>query len=260
MSRSPRHRSLLLRAISPRFTLLGAWLLAAVAVLRTAAAAEAAPAAPGEAAPTTTETPAQPPAAAQKTAAPRRKDPDATLPLRLGVFFGHAFGQSGDLTRYITGTGGVSFQLPSPAAVGVDIGTGLGSHVRYHFAVALEWEGQSQAPGQPEYAAKGFRFDLVGLGFPIKVWSNEELTIHAEPLLHLIRGEILFQSTPSTPNSSLFRIESGLGAAVTVVTHHWYFGLEPFALDFRVFEANNKWVHTGFAHMFWFHLSAGYEF
>ena len=92
------------------------------------------------------------------------------------------------------------------------------------------------------------------------MWSNEQVAIHVEPLLHLIRGEILFQSAPSGVDESLFRIESGLGAAVTVVTHDWYFGLEPFALDFRVFEANNKWVHTGFSHLFWLQLAAGYEF
>jgi len=234
---------------------LGGWLL----TIGAAKAAEETTPAPAPSAET-----AAPPGTAVAAAAPAttgpaprpRRDPDATLPLRLGVFFGHAFGQSGDLTRNITFNGGTSFQLPSPAVVGVDVGTGLGSHVRYHFGVGLEWEGQSQ----PNYAAKGFRIDLAGLGFPILVWSNEQVAIHVEPLLHLIRGEILFQSAPSGADTSLFRIESGLAAAVTVVTHDWYFGLEPFALDFRVFEANNKWVHTGFSHLFWFQVAAGYEF
>jgi len=236
--------------------LLGGWLVMASA----AQAAETTPA-PGPSAEASAAPPPAPdgatpaPSAAQPAPRPRR-DPDAPLPLRLGVFYGHAFGQSGDLTRNITFNGGTSFQLPSPSVVGVDVGTGLGSHVRYHFGVGLEWEGQSQ----PNYAAKGFRIDLAGLGFPILLWSNEQVAIHVEPLLHLIRGEILFQSAPASADTSLFRIESGLAAAVTVVTHNWYFGLEPFAIDFRVFEANNKWVHTGFSHLFWFQLAAGYEF
>ena len=236
--------------------LLGGWLMTvSAAEAAETTPAPAATAGPAEAAPATGgAAPAEP--VPTRAAPPARRDPDAALPLRLGVFYGHAFGQSGDLTRNITFNGGTSFQLPSPSVVGVDVGTGLGSHVRYHFGVGLEWEGQSQ----PNYAAKGFRIDLAGIGFPILVWSNEQVAIHVEPLLHLIRGEILFQSAPSGADTSLFRIESGLAAAVTVVTHDWYFGIEPFALDFRVFEANNKWVHTGFSHLFWFQLAAGYEF
>ena len=191
------------------------------------------------------------PAAPPKTEASPR---DASLPFRLGVFYAHGFGQSGDLTHFILFNGGVGPQLPSPAAVGVDLGIGLGSHVRYHFGVGLEWEGQNG------YGAKGFRFDLTTLGFPIPVWSNDTVAIHVEPLVHLIRGEILFQSQPKSSQDSLFRIESGFAAAVTLVTRHWFVGLEPFSLDFRVFEANNEWVHTGFSHLFWFQLTAGREF
>ena len=65
---------------------------------------------------------------------------------------------------------------------------------------------------------------------------------------------------PKTSQDSLFRIESGIAAAVTLVTRHWFVGLEPFSLDFRVFEANNEWVHTGFSQLFWFQLTAGREF
>ncbi|HEY8923442.1 MAG TPA: hypothetical protein VIU64_03615 [Polyangia bacterium] len=243
-------------ASSSMLILLGGWLMTvSAAEAAETTPAPAATAGPAEAAPATGgAAPAEP--VPTKAAPPARRDPDAALPLRLGVFYGHAFGQSGDLTRNITFNGGTSFQLPSPSVVGVDVGTGLGSHVRYHFGVGLEWEGQSQ----PNYAAKGFRIDLAGIGFPILVWSNEQVAIHVEPLLHLIRGEILFQSAPPGADTSLFRIESGLAAAITVVTHDWYFGIEPFALDFRVFEANNKWVHTGFSHLFWFQLAAGYEF
>lgn len=197
------------------------------------------------------------PAPSTQASIPRARPvaPDNALPFRLGVFYAHGFGQSGDLTHFILLNGRVGPQLPSAAAVGVDLGIGLGSHVRYHFGVGLEWEGQNG------YAAKGFRIDLTTLGFPIPVWANETVAIHVEPLVHLIRGEILFQSQPpNSPQDSLFRIESGFAAAVTLVTRHWFVGLEPFSLDFRVFEANNEWVHTGFSHLFWFQLTAGREF
>ncbi|HEY4185161.1 MAG TPA: hypothetical protein VGP07_08840 [Polyangia bacterium] len=176
------------------------------------------------------------------------------LPFRLGLFYAHAFGQSGNLTRFITPNDGNGAALPSPAALGIDLGIGLGSYVRYHFGVGTEWEGETG------YAARGFRFDPVTLGFPILVWSNSDVAIHVEPLLHLVRGEILFQSKPMVSDSSLFRIESGIAGAVTVVTHHWFVSVEPLSVDFRVFEANNKWVHTGFSHLWWFQLTAGHEF
>jgi len=178
----------------------------------------------------------------------------APLPFRLGIFYGHAFGQSGDLTRFILPNGGNGGTLPSPAVVGLDLGIGLGSYVRYHFGVGLEWE--SQGP----YAAKGFRFDLITLGFPILVWANSDVAIHVEPLVHLVRGEILFQSQPKASDSSLFRIESGIAGAVSLVTHHWFVSLEPLSVDFRVFEANSQWVHTGFSHLWWAQLTAGREF
>ena len=180
--------------------------------------------------------------------------PGAPLPFRLGIFYAHAFGQSGDLTRFILPNGGNGAALPSPAALGIDLGIGLGSYVRYHFGVGTEWESQNG------YAAKGFRFDLITLGFPILVWANSDVAIHVEPLVHVARGEILFQSSPKTDNSSLFRIESGIAGAVSLVAHHWFVSLEPLSADFRVFEANNQWVHTGFSHLWWAQLTAGREF
>jgi hypothetical protein len=197
-----------------------------------------------------------PPAVPAKLAKAPAPQPAAapSLPFRLGLYYAHAFGQSGDLTRAIIGPGNNGPKLPSPAVFGLDLGIGLGSHVRYHFAVGVEWEGQTG------YAAKGFRFDPIALGFPILVWENQDVTIHVEPLVHLVRGEIIFQSQPKTTNSSLFRIESGFAAAITAVTHHWFVSLEPLSLDFRVFEANNQWVHTGFSQLWWFQLTAGREF
>jgi len=198
--------------------------------------------------------PAPAPAKAAGGAVPA-KAAGGSLPFRLGLFYAHAFGQSGDLTRMITPRGGNGPKLPSPAVLGLDIGIGLGSHVRYHFAAGVEWEGQTG------YAARGFRFDPITLGFPILVWENQDVAIHVEPLVHLVRGEILFQSQPAnTEDSSLFRIESGFAGAISVVGHHWFVAVEPISLDFRVFEANNQWVHTGFSHLWWFQITAGHEF
>lgn len=218
-------------------------------IARAATAADAAAPAAG----TTEEAepgPAKPPTASKTAKAPVT----ASLPFRLGLFYAHAFGQSGDLTRAITPFGGNGAQLPSPSVLGLDIGIGAGSHIRYHFAVSTEWESQNG------YAARGFRFDPITLGFPILVWQNEDVAIHIEPLVHLVRGEIIFQSQPKTNNSSLFRIESGFAGAISAVSHHWFLAVEPISLDFRVFEANNQWVHTGFSQLWWFQITAGHEF
>jgi len=217
-----------------------------------AVAPDAAPA--GPAAQPATPRPVAKPALTTPAALPPAAIAGAALPFRLGIFYTHAFGQSGDLTRAILPNGGNGGALPSPAAAGIDLGIGLGSYVRYHFGVGLEWESQGN------YAAKGFRFDLITLGFPILVWANSDVAIHVEPLVHLVRGEILFQSQPKTNNSSLFRIESGIAGAVSLVTHHWFVSLEPLSADFRVFEANSQWVHTGFSHLWWAQLTAGHEF
>lgn len=227
-------------------------------VLLLAAAVPARAAAPAP----TDETTGAPATADAATPAPRKNSKATSsapgtapaLPFRLGLFYAHGFAQSGNLTRFILPNGGMGPTLPSPAALGLDLGVGLGDHIRYHFAVGLEWEGQSG------YAAKGFRFDPLALGFPIPVWRNDDLAIHIEPLVHLVRGEILFQSQPMTSDSSLFRIESGFAVAATAVWRHWFIGVEPLAVDFRVFEANSQWVHTGFSRLWWFQITAGHEF
>jgi hypothetical protein len=206
-------------------------------------------------------TPGPPASAPAKPVAPANPDErppaavaGASLPFRLGVFYGHAFGQSGDLTKTILPNGANGPGLPSPAVAGIDLGIGLGAHVRYHFGVGTEWESKGN------YAAKGFRFDLITLGFPILVWANSDVAVHVEPLVHVARGEILFQSKPMVDDSSLFRIESGIAGAVSVVAHHWFVSVEPLSADFRVFEANTEWVHTGFSHLWWVQVTAGHEF
>jgi hypothetical protein len=217
-------------------------------VARAAAATDTKPS-PEAASPEETEAEPAKPKVPAKVPAP------ASLPYRLGLFYAHAFGQSGDLTRMVTQRSDGGVPLPSPSVVGLDIGIGAGSHIRYHFAVSVEWESQTN------YAARGFRFDPVTLGFPILIWRNDDVAIHIEPLVHLIRGEILSQSVPKDIRyKSQFRIESGFAGAISAVSHHWFLAVEPISLDFRVFEANNQWVHTGFSQLWWFQVTAGHEF
>ena len=46
------------------------------------------------------------------------------------------------------------FIIRAAAALGIDLGIGLGAYVRYHFGVGTEWESEAN------YAARGFRGSL----------------------------------------------------------------------------------------------------
>ena len=198
--------------------------------------ADTAATAPATAAEAPAPAPGVPPIA--RPAPPRES---ASLPFRLGLFYAKAFGQSGALAPE-----------PSPAAAGIDLGFGAGSYVRYHLGVGVEWE--SRGP----YAAKGFRFDLVTLGFPIELFADERVHVHVEPLAHIVRGEILFPS--GQDNGAIFRVESGFAVAVSAAMAHWFVSLEPLSLDFRSFGATTHVAKTGFSHLWWFQLTAGREF
>ncbi len=179
--------------------------------------------------------------AAVPAALPPQAEP--SLPFRLGLFFSKAFGQSGNLA-----------QGPAPAAVGLDIAIGLGHNVRYHLGIANQWESRAG------YSAKGFRLDLVSLGFPILI-VNDRIVIHIEPIARIIRGEILFPA--GTGSGALFRVESGFAVAITAAMAHWFVAIEPLSIDFRSFTADTRGdgrTETGYSSLWWYQITAGREF
>lgn len=187
--------------------------------------------------------PAAPAPVAAAVPAAQPPQPQPSLPFRLGLFFAKAFGQSGDLA-----------QGPTPAAVGLDIALGLGHSVRYHLGIANEWESRGS------YSAKGFRLDLVSLGFPIQVMSDR-VVVHIEPIARIIRGEILFPA--GMESGALFRVESGFAVAITAAMAHWFVAVEPLSIDFRTFTAFTAGpggTQTGYSHLWWFQITAGREF
>ena len=168
---------------------------------------------------------------------------ERSLPFRLGLFFSKAFGQSGSLA-----------QTPPPAAVGLDIALGLGHSVRYHLGIANEWESRGT------YSAKGFRLDLVSLGFPIQV-VNDKVVVHIEPIARIIRGEILFPAGPGA--GAIFRVESGFALAITAAMAHWFVAVEPLSFDIRSFVAETAGpgrTRTGSSSLWWYQITAGREF
>jgi hypothetical protein len=185
---------------------------------------------------------AEAPAAAAPVAAA-----SGSLPFRLGIAYAHAFSGSGTLANG-----------PSPAAIGVDLGFGIGQIARYHLGIFHEWE--SERGG----SAKGFRIDLGTLGFPIPV-LRAPVVIHVEPQVRIVRGEILFPSFANNGggNGAWFRIESGVAVAITASYQRWFLAVEPVSVDFRYFfgftEPNGD-TRTGFSRIWWFQVTAGREF
>ncbi len=207
-------------------------LLSAVLWCAQAAAQPAAASQPGAPVPVAA---AQPGPVARQVVWPAEKLP----PFRLGLVFGHGFAPKDDLT------------FGPPTAIGFDFGIGSGEHVRTHLGVAHAWE---NADGK---SRKGFRIDLIQVGFPIPVLLAAT-SIHIEPLLRVVRGEILFSTDGD--GKVYFNVQSGFGVAATAAIEHWFVAFEPVSVDFRYFAATKDVSKTGFATLWWLQFTIGREF
>ena len=167
---------------------------------------------------------------------------DETPPFRLGVVYTHLFGENGNLAR----------PGPPANAIGVSLSFGLHPNIRYHLAIAHQWESEEA------YSARGFLLDLVALGFPILLLDNV-VELHLEPMLRIVRGEILFPGDGSD-HRTIFRIESGIAVQLTAAYRGWFLGFQPLSLDFRYFAATTAVVRTGFATLFSLQVVIGYGF
>jgi hypothetical protein len=144
--------------------------------------------------------------------------------------------------------------LAGPAganAIGIDFGFASRDYARNHLSLAHQWEGSGPT------AAKGFRIDLIAVGFPIAVNPASLVRVHIEPLLTLARGEIMF----ATGGQKLLRIESGFTILVTVMYQRWFLGVEPLAVDFRYYVARTIGPsESGFTRVIPLRFSVGREF
>jgi hypothetical protein len=184
--------------------------------------------------------PEEKPSRKKKALAKERADESSSF--RLGLVYTHLFGENGNLAR----------PGPPANAIGVDLGFGLHPNIRYHLAIAHQWEGEGG------YSARGFLLDLIALGFPIPL-LQKEVELHLEPMLRIVRGEILFPGDGSD-HRTIFRIESGVAVQLTVAYRGWFLAFQPVALDFRYFAATTAEVRTGFASLFSLQVVIGYGF
>jgi hypothetical protein len=163
-------------------------------------------------------------------------------PVRLGLAYAHAFSQSGELAdgRETANTVGLEFAFRG------------GRVVRQHFVLAHRWERSGTT------SRKGFRLDLVSLGFPITILARRA-TLQFEPVLRLLRGDLMFESVGGGPSHVVFRFESGLGASLVATFEKFYLTLEPVAVDFRYFRATTDDARGGFGTLWTFGLVVGRE-
>jgi hypothetical protein len=165
--------------------------------------------------------------------------PGPNAPFRLGLSYMHVLTEDGDLTDNRLATNAVSLDLAFASY----------TYTRNHLRLGHQWEDRGA------YSAKGFRIDLIAIGFPIPLLAGE-LRLDLEPVLTVLRGEIMFVSG----GNALLRVESGFGIELSATFRRWFLGVEPLAVDFRYFAYAADRSYTGFGRIFPFRITIGREF
>jgi hypothetical protein len=175
-------------------------------------------------------------------AVPPPPPPPPTLsPFRLAVTYTRVLHEDGDLGNNALATN----------AIGIDMAMASASYTRNHLAIAHQWESLG-----PQYSARGFRIDLISVGYPILL-AAYPVKIELEPILTFLRGEIMFVNDSS---EKIFRIESGVGLELAATFKQWFLALQPLAIDFRYYTYAAMESHTGFSRVVPFRIGLGHEF
>jgi hypothetical protein len=125
--------------------------------------------------------------------------------------------------------------------------------IRQHITFAHHWEQDGAV------SRRGFRMDLLALGFPIPV-MGEEVRIAVEPILRVLRGEVLFVSENAGPSTGLFRLESGFALALNGEWRSWFASIEPLSIDLRYLTVTKAETRTGLSRVWSFAAVLGREF
>jgi hypothetical protein len=197
-------------------------------------------------APPSSPTPAAsgPPAAAPAAVAPQPRPapplpPSMATPFRLSLTFVHVLREDGELASPNIATN----------AVGIDMAFPSNTYVRNHLGLAHQWE------SGPGYSARGFRIDLISLGYPIPLVESK-LRLDLEPILTVLRGEIMFVDG----GQRLLRVESGFSLELSATMRHWFLNLQLFGIDFRYWIYTSNRSLTGFSRVFPLRVAIGHEF
>ena len=125
--------------------------------------------------------------------------------------------------------------------------------MRSHLAIANQWESLGA------YSARGFRIDLISVGYPILLVAGQ-VKFELEPILTFLRGEIMFVNGSS---EKIYRIESGVGLELSVafkqlVPRRAAAGDRLPLLRLLLGAAPES--HTGFSRIVPFRVGIGHEF
>lgn len=218
------------------------WLLAQAAAAPAPPADSAgAPAADAPTAPAPVAPPSPPPPPPRPAPPPRAAQlpPSMVTPFRLSLTYVHVLREDGELAAPNMATN----------ALGIDMAFPSNNYVRNHLGLAHQWE--SAGP----YSARGFRIDLISLGYPIPL-VNSTVRLDLEPILTLVRGELMFING----GGRLLRLESGFSLELSATVRHWFLTLQAFGIDFRYWIYSTNGSFTGFTRVFPLRVAIGHEF
>ena len=165
--------------------------------------------------------------------------PPVVSPFRLSLTYVHVLREDGDLAHPNTTTN----------AVGIDLAFPSNTYVRNHLGLAHEWQNLNGV------TARGFRIDLVSLGYPIPLVTST-VRLDLEPILTVVRGELMFV----TNGPRIFRMESGFSLDLSLTARHWFVTVQAFGIDFRYWVYTSDGSSTGFSRIFPLKFAIGHEF
>jgi hypothetical protein len=172
---------------------------------------------------------------------------DNSSPFRLGLTYTHVFAQDGDLTA----------GRPSTNAIGIDMAFPSNTYGRNHLGLAHQWESTPAGTPAGTKTARGFRIDLISIGYPIQLVKSKD-HFYLEPILTVLRGEIMFE----TGGRKFLRLESGFALELAATIRGWFVSVQPLAIDFRywIYSSTEPASQTGFGRIFPIRIAVGREF
>jgi hypothetical protein len=170
---------------------------------------------------------------------PAPPPPPVVTPFRLSLTYVHVLREDGELANKDMSTN----------AVGIDMAFPSNSYVRNHLGLAHQWESAGGV------SARGFRIDLISLGYPIPLVEST-VRLDLEPILTVVRGEIMFVEG----GQRLLRVESGFSLELSATVRHWFLTLQAFGIDFRYWVYTSNGSFTGFSRVFPLRVAIGHEF
>jgi len=188
--------------------------------------------------------PPPPPPPPVRAPAPRPAAPLPTIgtPFRLALTYTRVLREDGDA--------GLANPDMKTNAVGIDMAFPSTNYVRNHLGLAHQWE--KLGP----YSSRGFRIDLISLGYPIALVSSPDFRLDLEPILTVVRGEIMWVEG----GDRFLRVESGFGLELSATIRRWFVAVQPLAVDFRYWIWGGGESVTGFARVFPLRVAVGHEF